>query len=163
MRLTLLRGTTIPDPMADYGEHRFTYSLLPHEGSWGIETVREAYALNDPLIVYQTEDRRPKTEEPVPNPRSPVDSQPFVSVNTPNIVIETIKRAEDGDGIIVRMYECQRQRGPFILTATFPLAAAWRANILEENRESIPVEGNRLNYAIKPYQILTLRLQFQNG
>jgi alpha-mannosidase len=162
MRLTLLRGTTIPDPMADYGEHRFTYSLLPHTGNWGIETVREAYALNDPLIVYQTEDRRQKTEEPVPGPRSPVDSQYFVSVNAPNIVIETIKRAEDGGGIIVRMYECLRQRGSFTLTTAFPLAAAWRANLLEENQKSIPVEGNQLNYSIKPYQILTLRLQFQN-
>ena len=73
-------------------------------------------------------------------------------------MIETIKRAEDGVGVIVRLYEFQRHRGPFALETSFPMVKAWRINILEENQEEIPVEGNKLHYSIKPYQILTLRL-----
>ncbi|MBU0510994.1 MAG: alpha-mannosidase, partial [Chloroflexi bacterium] len=164
MRLTLLRGTTAPDPGADLGEHNFKYSLLPHQGSWGVDTVREAYALNDPVIVYQpTADSRPPTakdkQPSAVNPQSPISSlQSLISTNRPNIVIETIKRAEDGHGIIVRMYESQRKRGPFTLTTNFLIAEAWRTNILEENQEEIPVKGTELQYTIKPYQILTLRL-----
>jgi len=161
MRLTLLRGTTAPDPTADLGEHTFKYSLLPHHGSWGVDTVREAYALNDPLVVYRTtEDRGQKAEKSsVSSPRSSVDRLPsFISVDRENIVIETIKRAEDGDGIILRIYEYQRQRGDFNLKTVFPIAKAWRTNILEENQEEIRVEGTKLTYSIKPYQILTLRL-----
>jgi alpha-mannosidase len=150
IRLTLLRGTTAPDPMADYGEHHFTYSLLPHPERWGIDTVREAYALNDPLFYSESQVAGGKSQAS--------DLPSLVAIDRPNIIIETIKRAENGNGIIVRMYEYQRQRGSFTLATAFPLAAAWKANLLEEDQESIPVEGNQLQYSIKPYQILTLRL-----
>ena len=43
MRLTLLRGPTMPDPAADYGEHHFTYSLFPHAGGWDERTQAAAY------------------------------------------------------------------------------------------------------------------------
>ena len=55
MRITLLRSPTMPDPMADFGEHEFKYSLYPHAGSWNEETQREAYLLNDPIIVLQSQ------------------------------------------------------------------------------------------------------------
>ncbi len=158
MRLTLLRGTTAPDPDADLGEHKFKYSLFPHTGSWDERTIAEAYALNDPLIVWTADGRR-KTEEAVPRPPSSVpDQSSFVQVNRPNLIVETIKRAQDGDGIIVRLYESQRKRGPFTLTTNFPIAAAWRTNILEANQTEIPAEDQKLHSTIKPYQILTLRL-----
>jgi alpha-mannosidase len=152
MRLTLLRGTTAPDPNADLGEHNFKYSLFPHTGSWDERTIAEAYALNDPMIVYQSDAQT--TEAGIPE--SEVDS--FVKVDQPNIVIETVKRAEDDNGFIVRLYESQRKRGEFTLSTIFQMAAVWRTNILEEDQEEIPVMGKELKYRIKPYQILTLRL-----
>jgi alpha-mannosidase len=158
MRLTLLRGTTAPDPMADYGVHQFKYSLYPHTGSWNESTVAEAYALNDEVIVFQTKNRRRKTENPVSDHRSSVEGHSFITANRENTVIETIKRAEDGNGIIVRLYESQRQRSAFVLTTAFDLKAAWRTNLLEENQEEIAVKDNQLHYQIRPYQILTLRL-----
>jgi alpha-mannosidase len=85
-------------------------------------------------------------------------SSSFISVDQPNVVIETIKQAEDGQGLIVRLYESQRQRGDITLTTGFPLARAWRTNLLEENQEQLEVNGRHLRVAIKPYQILTLRL-----
>ena len=52
MRLTLLRSTMSPDPLADRGEHRFTYSLFPHPGSWQQGGVVEAAEdLNRPLRI----------------------------------------------------------------------------------------------------------------
>lgn len=152
IRLTLLRSPTTPDPEADRGEHRFAYSLLPHQGRWDERTVAEAYALNDPLIVWSTNSQNPKLETRNLKPLS------FISVDLPNVVIETIKQAEDGRGVIVRLYESQRRRGPFTLTTTFPLAAAWRTNLLEENQERLEVEDGQLRLSIKPYQIMTLRL-----
>ena len=76
----------------------------------------------------------------------------------PNIVIETIKCAENGQGIILRLYESQRKRGPFKLSTSFNLGKVWRTNILEENQSEIPTQGNQVQLEIKPYQILTLRL-----
>ena len=52
IRLTLLRSPVHPDPDADRGRHRFTYSLLPHAGRWSRDTIAAAYALNDPAIAF---------------------------------------------------------------------------------------------------------------
>ncbi len=159
IRLTLLRGTTAPDPTADLGEHSFNYSLLPHQGRWGYDTVREAYALNDPLIVF-SQDKKKKAKDKIPNQEiTALRCIPsLVSVDRENVIIETIKRAENGDGVIIRLYEYQRKRGPFKLITSFPVRKAWLTNILEENQEEITVDGRNINLFIKPYQILTLRL-----
>ena len=74
------------------------------------------------------------------------------------MVIETVKRAEDGDGVIVRLYEARRTRSQVTLTSAFPLASAWRANILEENQAELAVDGNSVTFPVKPYEIVTLRM-----
>ncbi len=149
MRISLLRSPTMPDPLADQGEHRFVYSLLPHAGAWGTVTIAAAYALNDPLIVAE---RRGNNAASISNPQS------LVSVDRPNVVVETIKQAEDGRGIIVRLYESQRQRGPLTLTTGFDLAEAWRTNLLEENQTALTPGKRSVAMHIKPYEIVTLRL-----
>ncbi len=149
MRISLLRGTTLPDPQADFGQHRFIYSLLPHAGSWDETTIAAAYALNDPLIV--AEGQRSGGAENKPQ-------SVFISVDRPNVVIETVKQAEDGDGIIVRLYESQRRRGPVTLNVGFELAAAWRTNLLEENQAALNPSGNSVTLSLRPYEIVTLRL-----
>ncbi|MCZ7544039.1 MAG: alpha-mannosidase [Anaerolineae bacterium] len=146
MRLTLLRGTTLPDLEADLGEHRFAYSLLPHAGRWDETTVAAAYALNDPLIVVRGGG----------DAAAPLGA--MLSANRPNIVIETVKRAEDGEGLVVRFYENQRRRGPVTLTAGFPLRGAWRTNLIEENQEALEVTGRSVQLDVNPYEIVTLRL-----
>ena len=152
MRITLLRSTTEPDPTADAGEHQFKYSLYPHRGSWNEETQREAYLLNDPIIVYQrTMDDGQSTL---------VDGlSSMVSVSAPNVIIETIKRAEDGDGIILRLYESQRKRGPVQVKLGFAVESAWETNLLEENESEVSVENDSLQLNLKPYQIMTIRLR----
>jgi alpha-mannosidase len=147
MRISLLRGTTMPDPEADQGEHRFAYSLLPHAGSWGGTTIAQAYALNDPLIVAH-----PASQASSLQPVSLLSAEPV------NIVVETIKRAEDGDGLIVRLYESQRRRGQARLHLGFNLGGAWRTNLLEENQEELTLDGNTLTLSVRPYEIVTLRL-----
>jgi alpha-mannosidase len=83
---------------------------------------------------------------------------PFLSCDLPNLVIGTVKQAEDGRGIIVRLYETQRKRGLATLTAAFPVAHAWRTNLLEENQYELEVSGKQVKAAVKPYQIVTVRL-----
>jgi alpha-mannosidase len=147
MRISLLRGTTSPDPEADQGEHRFAYSLLPHVGSWGETTIAQAYALNDPLIVVQPE-----------NQVSALQPVSLLSVEPANIVVETIKGAEDGNGLIVRLYESQRRRSQVRLHLGFKLGSAWRTNLLEEIQDAFTPDGNTLTLSVRPYEIVTLRL-----
>jgi alpha-mannosidase len=153
IRLTLLRSPTMPDPMADVGEHQFKYSLYPHSGPWNEETQREAYLLNDPILVHQSNVKVRMSERPFSNLKS------LISSSSPNVIIETIKRAEDGEGIIVRLYESQRKRGPVRLTTGFPVEAAWETNLLEENESALRVENDAIQLELTPYQIMTLRVK----
>jgi alpha-mannosidase len=149
MRISLLRSSTTPDPEADQGKHTFAYSILPHSGPWDERTIAAAYALNDPAIAVRCE--RTETE-------ATVDPVTLFSVDSPNVVVETVKRAEDGDGVIVRLYEAQRRRNQVKLSAAFPLAGAWRTNIMEEKQADLSVQGNSVTFSVKPYEIVTLRL-----
>lgn len=101
LRLSLLRAPVRPDPESDAGEHLFTYSLLPHIGDRRIgETNRRAYELNaPPLIISRADNEEPREEETLP------DEFSFLSVENASLVVETVKKAEDREGLIVRSYE----------------------------------------------------------
>jgi alpha-mannosidase len=164
MRISLLRSPTSPDPEADQGQHRFAYSLFPHAGGWNEATIGAAYALNDPLIVVEAQQSAPVEESreaksATLNLQSPITNNfSFLSTDRPNVIIETVKQAEDGRGLIVRLYESQRRRGPVTLTAAFELAEVWRTNLLEDNETAYTVEGKQATFPVKPYEIVTLRL-----
>ncbi|HYN89310.1 MAG TPA: alpha-mannosidase, partial [Ardenticatenaceae bacterium] len=158
MRISLLRGPTSPDPQADLGEHHFRYSLLPHTGGWSEVTISAAYALNDPLIVADVRSVAGAVADRT-GFRKPVRSGlSFLSVDQPNIVVETVKRAEDGRGVIVRMYESQRRRGQITLRTGFKLAGAWRTNLLEEDQAALEAGDDQVKLFVRPYEIVTLRL-----
>ena len=151
IRLSLLRSPTRPDPEADQGEHRFTYSLLPHAGRWGRATLAAAYALNDPAWTVSG-----VGEGVLATPAG----ESLVAADAAQVIIETIKGSEDGCGdVIVRLYESMRQRGPVTLRTAFPLAAAWRTNLLEENQVPLPHQDHAVSFTLKPYEIVTLRLR----
>jgi alpha-mannosidase len=149
MRLTLLRAPTSPDPEADQGEQRFTYSLYPHAGVEAAVTnydiAREAYLLNDPALAVPGGGQAPQ-------PPSALVALPR------HTIIETVKRAEDGRGVIVRFYECDRRRSPVTLDAAFPIAEASITNLLEEDQEALEVEGQSVRLHVRPFQIVTVRL-----
>jgi alpha-mannosidase len=161
IRLSLLRSPTSPDPEADQGEHRFAYGLLPHAGGWGENTVAEAYAFNDPLIVWGENSHSSKKDRVSlagsTQDASRLDSS-FISVDQPHIVVETVKWAEDGNGVIVRLYESQRKRGMITLSTSFDLEKVWQTNLLEENQAALPIDQNTVKLFVKPYQIVTLRM-----
>jgi alpha-mannosidase len=158
MRLTLIKSATAPDPEADQGLHRFTYSLYPHAGDWRTGgTVWEGAALNDPLLALAPEAGVPE-EAPAPEATLPA-SLGLLSCDRDHVVVDTVKRAEDGDGLIVRLYEAYGQRGPVALSLAQAPAAVWECNLMEENEREVEVAGERLTFAIKPYEIRTFRVR----
>ena len=150
IRLSLLRAPTYPDPEADQGEHRFAYSLFPHTNGNGStptpsEIAQRAYPFNNPIIAVTT-NKPPKQPQ-------------YTLVRLPsNTIVETIKRAEDGNGIIVRFYECNRQRGWITMETSFPLKEAFTCNLLEENQETVNIAGQSMKLYVKPFEIGTIRI-----
>ncbi len=151
MRLTLLKSGTNPNPVADQELHRFTYSLLPHTEGWQqAETAREAASLNDPL----------RTVIAGPQEGTLPDCWGFVATRSRNILPETVKRADDGDGYIVRFHEFENRRGPVTLAFGQTPSAVWECDLLENNLEAVPVSGDAVTLAVRPYDIRTLRVRF---
>jgi alpha-mannosidase len=151
LRLTLIKSPIWPDPTADRGEHRFTYSIFPHAEDWYRGgTVAQGYRLNNPLTAVV----EPAHQGALP----PVFS--LVSCEAPNVMIETVKRAEAGDGIVVRVYEFGNRRGPAELVFGRPLTAVFATNLLEEEAEAVAFTGRRVTLHMTPYAIRTLKVQF---
>ena len=123
--------------------------------------MAQAYALNDPLIVrwQEAESSLPPAtaEDGTPAAQGPY-SPSLVACDAPNVVIETVKRAEDGDGVIVRFYECRRMRGAVTLRFGFPVQAAYRVNLLEETQADLAVDDGAVIYNVRPFEIVTLRV-----
>lgn len=147
MRLSLLRSPSEPDPTADTGQHRFAYSLLPHAGPLGWPTLAQAYRLNDPARAL------PGFGGPAGPPRQLVASSAI------EVVVETVKRSEEGDFLIVRAYESLRTRGRVAFHFDFEVAEAWRVDLLEENPRSLSVEGRTVWYDYRPFEIITLKVR----
>ncbi|MUL43645.1 alpha-mannosidase [Streptomonospora sp. PA3] len=144
LRLSLLRAPRFPDPEADQGRHVFHYALVPGAGVG--DAVREGYRLNLP-------------ERTAPGG---ADVAPLVAVEGAGVVAESVKLAEDRSGdVVVRVYEACGARARGALEASFPLARATAVDLLEEPLEAVGAlvaEGSRVRFALRPFQILTLRL-----
>jgi alpha-mannosidase len=147
--LSLLKGAIAPDPNADRGLHRFTYSLLPHEGDWRAgQVVRRAYELNAKLEAsasLQASSLKPQAS--------------FLSTPTDHIVVETVKVAQDSDGLIVRLYEAHNQRGPAALVFGRAVASAVEVDLLEREAGAVEVDGNEVRFQVRPFEVKTLRVR----
>src|SRR5699024_9836042 len=113
--LSMLKSPIYPNPEADKEHHEFTYSIYPHSGSWNeAGTVAQAYELNNPMtaVVKENEGGSLNTE------------YSFLKVDQDNVVIETAKMAEDGEALIVRLYECYNKRAKVTLTCGQAIAQA---------------------------------------
>ena len=145
MALTLIKSGTEPNPVTDQEEHDFTYAIYPHAEGWRqAGTVAEAYKLNQPLLTEKN------TKEG--------ETYSFASVAAPNVILETVKKAEDGQGTILRLYESENAYTKTKLTVNGTYAKAYGCNLLEENETELKVEGNEISVELKPYEVITVRV-----
>ena len=149
MAITLIKSGIEPNKTADQEEHVFTYSLYPHAGSWNAEgTVMEAYKLNQKAYAV---DGGIKNSE-----------KSFVSVNKSNVIIETVKHAECGEGVIVRLYECENSLTKVALTFDMnKLAKVVECDLMENEENNIQCTDNSFTFTIKPYEVKTFKVIFK--
>ena len=155
MRITLVRTGYEPDPMPDVGEHKFTYSIYPHKGDWKkADTVRKGYELNRPLIALFI---KPKGEGNLPSSKS------FVKINPPGIIMSCLKRSEDADDLIIRVYESKGEKMRADIELDFSVKEVVETDLLERPVENskISLENGKLSFSINPYEIKTFRLKIK--
>lgn len=139
--MSLVRSPIYPDPRADEGEQSFTYALMPHEGAWyegGV--LPEAIDLNQPLVAIEASGLSAGTLSPL-------------GVEGIPVALSGLKPAEEGTGLVLRLYEPAGRRGSLSLTLPPGWKASGALNILEEPMERAgPAD-------IMPFEIRTFGLK----
>ena len=150
MELTLLKCATYPNPHADQGKHEFTYSLYPHAGNLAsADTVRMAYDLNMPMAVYAGR----AGDGTLPENFS------MISCNRDNVILETVKESEDGEDLILRMYETKNMRTKLNLTLGFDAKSAELCNLMEDTISDLVLDGRNIALTVQPFEIVTIRIR----
>lgn len=144
--LTLVKSGTEPNPVADQEEHFFTYSLYPHKETWKeAKTVVEANKLNQPLLSVMGQGKKKQYS--------------FVKTEKDNVIIETIKKAEDGSGVVIRLYESENSftKAKLVLGETYE--QAYVCNLLEQEEKTLSIVDGTISVELKPYEVVTIKLR----
>lgn len=145
MRITLLKAATNPDHLQDQGTHTFTYAILPHGGDF-VEgkTVQEAFALNEEMqVVAGSVD---------------LGYQSFVSFDNEQVELDAVKKAEDGDGIIIRFHEFAGSRQEVCVKLGFAYKT-WMETDLRERPLYGEAQTKEICMEVKPYEIKTIKVK----
>ncbi|MCL2300142.1 MAG: glycosyl hydrolase-related protein, partial [Firmicutes bacterium] len=142
MGLSLLRATQRPDVFADRGGHTFSYAIFPHgEGTSIADITKLAWEYNIPLLGEGT------------------PAQPF-SIDRGNVFLQAVKKAEDGDTLVLRLCEQAGRRGRAALKLPFKIQSARALDLLERPCEGdvAVIAGDALAFAYQPFEIITLEV-----
>jgi alpha-mannosidase len=150
LRITLLRSPKAPDPEADMGVHRFTYSLLPFTGSFvDSEVPRSGYDLNAPLSAIDTGQRSARTRS-------------FFSLDDERVFVEAVKLAEESERTVLRLYETTGAPRKVALSTSACIRGAWYANMLEREESELSHEDRSLRLDFGPFQVRTIILDLES-
>lgn len=142
--MTLIKSGIMPDPGADLGGHTFTYSLLPHAGTWRNANVEQrSWVLNNPLSAL--------------NAVAP--SRQLFRFNNESIYVDAVKKCEYEDAVIIRFHEYKGGSGTFELTSDYEIERFVETNIMEREIGEM-TKGDNIVGLIKPYEIKTYKIYF---
>jgi len=152
LRITLLRSAKWPDPEADMGHQHFHYAIYPHAGTWkDALTVRHGWEYDYPLQAVVT----------TAHAGSLPASHSFASVSPENVVLTAVKKAEDSNGLIFRVYEWAGKASTVEFHVPAGATGATVTNLMEAAEGSpLTVNGDVVKAPIKPYEILTIRVDY---
>ncbi len=152
LRITLLRSPTWPDPEADRGRQRFRYAIYPHAGGWKqAQTVRRGYELNYPITTEQVSGHTGA----LPAEHS------WGSVENANVTLTAVKKAEDADALVFRMYEWAGTASAVKLHVPAGATFAVESNLMEKPEgEHLAMSGDVVTVPIKAYEILTVQVSY---
>ena len=150
IQLSLLRSPTDPNPEADQGLIPVTYSLMPHEGTLAeTDVVKEAYYLNYPMAALPTAGETTTLPE----------TFSALSLDVENIICETVKKAERGEGTVLRLYECKNKRTKTTLMLGLPAKQVFLCDMMERELEELPLADGKVQLTLSGFEIVTLKIK----
>ncbi len=156
IRLTLLHTPETGDraytdqATQDLGRHRFTYAVCGHKGDWRTAAPWEAARLNQPLIAFQA----PSHAGALGRTFSLVD------LDTPQVAVRAIKKAESGDEVIVRLQELEGRFADNVrISFASGIMAAREVNGSEAPVGPATIEDGDIVADFQPYRLRTFAVR----
>jgi len=151
MRLSLLRAPLDPDPMCDRGYHDFKYAIYPHAGDWRqAQTTRLGIEYNEPLVVQRTTSHK----------GSLPPAMSFLQVSPENVVLNVVKKAEDSNAWILRLYETAGRQSQTTVSFFQNIKSVAEVDLIEKAEQPVPARKNRFQFTIQPHEIRSFKIQF---
>lgn len=148
MKITLLRGPILPDPVGDIGMHSFRYSFYPHTGTWrDADTVRLGFEEN---IRLDGEFIKATGGSDV--------GHTFARIEGDSVILDAVKPAQDGNGIIIRMYESETRHCKAKVWFDLDYSSVVECNLMECDEHEIPCINGEFEFTMKPHEVKTFRL-----
>jgi mannosylglycerate hydrolase len=144
-----LAGPPIATPAAQCsGKHVFHYSLIPHSGGWE-SAFAQAQRFAHPLRSVTTTAGKGELAA----------GASLLSIQPGTLVLSALRAAENGEGIIVRLYNIASQPTGGEVRLEEPYAAVELADLKEEPLGPAEVEDGRVRLSAKPNEVITLRFR----
>ena len=166
LRMSLIRGPrrgypNMPDTWSDQsdepivGIHHITYALVPHPGTWqDADATRRAAEFNEPLL--------PKAEPS--HAGQLAASYSVLDVAPSSVIVESIKKAEDSNEYIVRLYEAADKPSTAVLNFAHAPRTARETDMLEWDKfvpsTAFAIKGTQVIVPVKPFEVKTIRVEF---
>lgn len=146
---TLLRSAANPNVNQDRERHTFVYSLYAHTGEVrNSKACLEGYALNDEMTALC-----------VQGGSAAESSFSLVSADKDNIIIETVKKAEKEDALIIRMYETMNKSASVNVKFCRAFEEISECSLIEKEASVIAADTDSLELFFKPFEIKTLKVK----
>ncbi len=148
-------GPAVPVPEArEMRKYTFHYALHPHDGDWrDAASYKHAREFNIELDAMQ-----------LPNNVKMPLKRSFLKIEPENVILSALKRAEDGNGVILRFYETAGKKANTEITLFKEPKEVKVVNLLEEEDEElakeVKQEGKGITLTVDPFEIVTLKLHF---
>ncbi len=72
-----------------------------------------------------------------------------------------MKKAEDGDDLILRGYDAFNEAGTVVLELDERIREVWLCDLMEQETKRLPMDKNRVTIAVSNFEIITLRCKRQ--
>ncbi len=150
LSMTILKSGSFPfDGASDYIP-TFTYSIVAHsDTACNSGVIEKSYVLNRPFYAREVKENA-KGQLP--------ESFSLADCKTAGVILETVKRAEDGDSVILRMYEAYKERKTVELSIQNAKEAVL-CDLNEKEIETLNLNGNVVTFPIKPFEIVTIKIK----
>jgi alpha-mannosidase len=132
------------------GDHTFCFALTTHDGGWR-NGRQDGIGANHPFHIVTG--ATPATGASLPPEMS------FASVSTGNVIVSTIKKCEDDDSVIARVYDIEGKDSEVALKLFKPVKSAEKTSLIEAGGTPLVVAGGSAKITVGHHAIETMKLK----